>query len=276
MTPPALRVVEPWEAPPLPPLLDPATRQVSLPLGAAYFTSVVILRELPPELCRWCHRRPHPEKLATCDACRELRRLRKRRLQCPLPLTRAERERAAALRSARLRLAQLPGAKRISAPRKMRGWARPQSLGSSPLTMAERAELHALEDDLREEGVFDERPRKWSECQDSEGPCGWVSCRANLYLEVLANPRDPSRPPTVKLNFPGKDIDELEETCAIRVGQRLQELRETMSQEEVGQLLNLTHEWVSKIAESGIAKVREALDIEEWELRDALAVIEPR
>lgn len=59
--------------------------------------------------------------------------------------------------------------------------------------------------------AFAERPRMAGgkgECPT--GPCGWISCRLNLFVTVR-----PSG--AVKYNFPGKDIDEVGETCANRV-----------------------------------------------------------
>ncbi len=61
------------------------------------------------------------------------------------------------------------------------------------------------------------RPRTFEEC-DSVGlgditPCPFVSCKHHLYLDV--NPRTGS----IKLNFPGRELDELPATCALRVAQ---------------------------------------------------------
>lgn len=61
------------------------------------------------------------------------------------------------------------------------------------------------------------RPRTFEEC-DSVGlgdlfPCPFVSCKHHLYLDV--NPRTGS----IKLNFPGREVDELPATCALRVAE---------------------------------------------------------
>ena len=81
---------------------------------------------------------------------------------------------------------------------------------------------------------------------DLDGPCPWVGCRLNLYAEV------DDLTGALKLNFPDKEVWELEETCAIRVVKK----RGALSLEEVGKLINLTQERVSTIEEGGLAKMK--------------------
>lgn len=70
----------------------------------------------------------------------------------------------------------------------------------------------------------------------------------NLYLEV------DDLTGAIKLNFPDKQIDELAETCALRVAGR-----GGHSLEQVGKLTNLTQERVSQIEEGGVAKFKRRL-----------------
>lgn len=137
---------------------------------------------------------------------------------------------------------------RPSAPRKLRPGARPKSLGLHPLTDQERRQLADDERKLRRAGVYRQRPRVYSDCEGGSGPCPWVRCRMNLYLEV------DDMTGAIKLNFPDKQIDELEETCALRVAGR-----GGHSLEQVGKMINLTQERVSQIEESGAAKLKRRL-----------------
>ena len=94
--------------------------------------------------------------------------------------------------------------------RKDRPFPKPKSLGNGPLTLEERAEGKRV----RRLHVLQPRPRTRGECIGKPRPCGFVSCRFNLFLDF--NPRTGS----VKLNFPGAEIDELPETCALDVADR--------------------------------------------------------
>ena len=81
------------------------------------------------------------------------------------------------------------------------------------LSLAELARGAALYPD---EGQHAERPRTRAECPDtSEGPCPWVSCKYHLYLDVN------ERTGSIKLNFPGLEVWELPDTCAVDVMWRL-------------------------------------------------------
>ncbi len=92
------------------------------------------------------------------------------------------------------------------------------------------------------------RPSKRSECRGSHRPCPHVSCRFHLYLDV--NPETGS----IKLNFPGKEVWELGETCALDVAER-----GGVTLEEVGQFMNLTRERIRQLEALGLQKVRETI-----------------
>jgi hypothetical protein len=72
-----------------------------------------------------------------------------------------------------------------------------------------------------------------------------VSCKHNLYLDV--NPSTGS----IKLNFPDKEIWELEETCALDVADR-----GGITLEEVGGIMNLTRERIRQVETRGLQKLR--------------------
>src|SRR5437763_7600536 len=53
------------------------------------------------------------------------------------------------------------------------------------------------------------RPKVRGDCVEGQRPCPYVSCKYNLYVDV--NPRTGS----VKMNFPDKELWELNETCGV-------------------------------------------------------------
>ncbi|PZR05800.1 MAG: DNA-binding protein [Archangium gephyra] len=95
------------------------------------------------------------------------------------------------------------------------------------------------------------RPRTRADCVASARPCVFVSCKYNLYLDV--NPETGS----IKLNFPDKEIWELEYTCALDVTEK-----GGITLEEVGEIMNLTRERIRQVETRGLEKVRTATDAE--------------
>jgi hypothetical protein len=95
------------------------------------------------------------------------------------------------------------------------------------------------------------RPKTRAECVSTPRPCMFVSCKHNLYLDV--NPDTGS----IKLNFPDKEIWELEYTCALDVAEK-----GGITLEEVGEIMNLTRERIRQVETRGLMKLREATDDE--------------
>lgn len=91
-----------------------------------------------------------------------------------------------------------------------------------------------------------DRPRTRDECRVGPRPCLFVSCRHHLYLDV--NPVTGS----VKLNFPDKEVWELEETCALDVADR-----GGITLEEVGVIMNLTRERIRQVEVLGLTKLKD-------------------
>ena len=114
---------------------------------------------------------------------------------------------------------------------------RQQREGVDPEETSLRAELESM------------RPRTRAECVDGPRPCFFVSCKYNLYLDV--NPRTGS----VKLNFPDKELWELEHTCALDVADK-----GGITLEEVGSIMNLTRERVRQVESRGIEGMRVLTD----------------
>ncbi len=95
-----------------------------------------------------------------------------------------------------------------------------------------------------------ERPGRRSHCREGKRPCMYVSCRYHLYLDV--NPMTGS----IKINFPDREVWELEETCALDVAER-----GGITLEEVGEIMNLTRERIRQVEVSGLDKLRKG-DVE--------------
>lgn len=93
------------------------------------------------------------------------------------------------------------------------------------------------------------KPRSRADCANGPRPCLFVSCKHHLYLDV--NPETGS----VKLNFPDKEIWELEETCALDVADR-----GGITLEEVGTIMNLTRERIRQVETRGLLKLRAATE----------------
>ena len=96
------------------------------------------------------------------------------------------------------------------------------------------------------------RPRNRCECMNGPRPCLFVSCKQHLYLDV--NPITGS----IKLNFPDREVWELDETCALDVADR-----GGVTLEDVGEILNLTRERIRQVEFSGLTKLRQLTGIEE-------------
>ena len=93
------------------------------------------------------------------------------------------------------------------------------------------------------------RPKTRADCINGPRPCLFVSCKHNLYLDV--NPETGS----IKLNFPDKEIWELEHTCALDVAEK-----GGITLEEVGAIMNLTRERIRQVETRGLMKLREATE----------------
>lgn len=102
----------------------------------------------------------------------------------------------------------------------------------------------AEEEALRRD-IDSQRPKTRADCVNGPRPCLFVSCKHHLYLDV--NPRTGS----VKLNFPDKEIWELEETCALDVADR-----GGITLEEVGAIMNLTRERIRQVESRGLYQLR--------------------
>jgi hypothetical protein len=131
----------------------------------------------------------------------------------------------------------LQGIPRTTAPRR-----KPHAIGMPPLRAAEKEAARELAPTKR---LLVLRPKTRDDCRNGPRPCPWVGCRRHLYLDV--NPRNGS----IKYNFPGMALEDLEETCASDV-----EERGGVSLQKVGDLINVTLERVRQIEQVAVAKIR--------------------
>jgi hypothetical protein len=99
--------------------------------------------------------------------------------------------------------------------------------------------------------IDSQRPRTRADCINGPRPCLFVSCKHNLYLDV--NPETGS----IKLNFPDKEIWELQYTCALDVAEK-----GGITLEEVGEIMNLTRERIRQVETRGLMKLRAATEAE--------------
>jgi hypothetical protein len=93
--------------------------------------------------------------------------------------------------------------------------------------------------------IEERRPRSRADCANGERPCMFIACKHHLYLDV--NPGTGS----IKLNFPDREVWELDETCALDVADR-----GGITLEEVGSIMNLTRERIRQVETRGLAKLR--------------------
>jgi hypothetical protein len=89
-------------------------------------------------------------------------------------------------------------------------------LGTFALRLSDAEEIAAVtaDDDILSfldvptDEVPATRPACRTECVNAVRPCPWVSCRYNLFLDVRADG-------VIKLNFPGREPDEMTTSCAL-------------------------------------------------------------
>lgn len=114
-----------------------------------------------------------------------------------------------------------------------------------------------LEDLVDPEDTEVDRPRTRAECVSGPRPCPFVSCRHHLYLDVT-----PAG--SLKFNHPAKEVDELEETCALDVADR-----GGTSLQEIADLLNITRQGAQLIENVALRHARPAARRSDLKLTEA-------
>jgi hypothetical protein len=141
--------------------------------------------------------------------------------------------------------------------RRQREGRKPLSIGRKPMKPKERREMEIVDYQATILGIKRPSHLKLFECPT--GPCARFACKYNLYLDEIRS-AVPGKPPTLKLNFPGLDVDELLETCAMRVANRAEELNRQTPTAEVAKLFNLTDERLRQIEVGAIKKLGPAVE----------------
>lgn len=88
------------------------------------------------------------------------------------------------------------------------------------------------------------RPRVRGDCADGPRPCPWAGCRHHLLLDVT-----PAG--SLQLNYPGQEVEELAESCALDVAER-----GGVTLEAVADALGVVRERVRQIEEDALRKLR--------------------
>jgi hypothetical protein len=142
----------------------------------------------------------------------------------------------------------VPGRRRWAQPRKPSVRKRPrrrQRPRARTLARVSKRDLQAGA--LEFPPVDEQRPRTRGECRGQERPCPWVACKYSLYLDVWPETG------TIRLNFPDLEPDEMKESCALDVAERGE-----ATQDEVGDLLNVTHEGARLVEIRALLKIKMA------------------
>ena len=118
-------------------------------------------------------------------------------------------------------------------------------------SQAVRREQAALVFDWELREADERRPKTRADCVDGPRPCPWVSCRYNLFLDVLQSS-------SLKLNFPDLEPHELGTSCALDVADA-----GGATLERVGDALNMTRERVRQVEEKIFKRLRDVGAINE-------------
>jgi hypothetical protein len=90
------------------------------------------------------------------------------------------------------------------------------------------------------------RPQTRAECQGTERPCPFVSCRYHLYMDINEEKKNGA----IKINFPDLDVADMIETCVLDLAEA-----GPRTLDEVGEFMNLTRERVRQIEEECLDKL---------------------
>lgn len=82
------------------------------------------------------------------------------------------------------------------------------------------------------------------ECADGPRPCPLVRCKFNLYLDV-------SKARGIKINFSGREVEDMTESCALDIADR-----GGATHEEICDALNVVRERVRQVEAQALAKLK--------------------
>lgn len=93
------------------------------------------------------------------------------------------------------------------------------------------------------------RPKTRADCAKVPRPCPYVACRYHLYIDVHPNTGN------IKLNFPGREVWEIEHSCALDIADE-----GGLALEDVGAVCGLTRERIRQMTIHGMAILAKQLD----------------
>lgn len=105
-------------------------------------------------------------------------------------------------------------------------------------------EEEILEDELTDEELAAQKPKKRSECVDGYRPCPWVSCRYNLFLDIRQDG-------ILRLNFPGKEPEDMYQSCALDLAED-----GPRTLEQVAIIMGMSKERARQIEDAVMKKLR--------------------
>lgn len=88
------------------------------------------------------------------------------------------------------------------------------------------------------------KPIKRSQCKNGIRPCPYISCKYNLYIDVMYNG-------SIKYNFPNIEPWEMEDSCVLD----LVDEEIILNLQRIGDLLNISKEDVRQIEFKGLNKM---------------------
>lgn len=134
----------------------------------------------------------------------------------------------------------------------------------------------------------DRRPRTRGECINGPRPCPWIGCRYHLGTEVHDGPRvGPGAEGGARYQYKGRikpnplaTLDEdgdpdplsLEHTCALDVADQGEH-----TLEEIAVILGISREWVRRIEDAAVPRLRMGLrDYEDHLIEEPEVAVAPR
>jgi hypothetical protein len=129
-----------------------------------------------------------------------------------------------------------------------KGPKHPRSLGTAPLTRAEREEVAELEAQLRAEGAYQPMPRTRGECPPAGTVCPHIKCGHHLALHI-------ARSGAVKVTFYRPvdvvDLEAMPATCSLQVADQ-----GPHTYAAIGRFMDLTLEAIRRIEVEALAKLK--------------------
>ena len=136
----------------------------------------------------------------------------------------------------------------------MRGKLGKPKAMSGGLSVWEQRVAKRLDADEELRDIVIHRPKTRGDCIDGPRPCPWALCQYHLFVEVTPRRKVVGGEMVggnLKMVFPGRNVSDLDETCALDVADR-----GGHTLDEVGLLMNITRERVRQIQADVLDSIR--------------------